>query len=54
MKPRAGIDKGSIPTMKNIVRIIQGALEYIQCITCSKKKQSLVANIVNINMSGRR
>lgn len=52
MKPRARIDKSSIPTLKNIVRIIQVALQCIQGVTCAKKKQSSVANILNINLCG--
>lgn len=39
MKPRAGIDKGRIPALKNIVRILQVVLQCIQCITCAKKNQ---------------
>lgn len=52
MKPRAGIDKGSIPALKNVVRILQVALQCIQGITYYRKKQYSGAIIPNIKLYG--
>jgi len=52
MKPSAGIDKSSIPALKNIVRIKQVALQCIQGIACYGKKQYSDTIIPKIKLYG--